>query len=87
MSTDPSTSSKRVSAQQAAESAKRHLASLVSSVAGIRVEEAEVHPEGDQWRITLSYELSDDPYAARTYKLFLVDIQTAEVVSMRMVKG
>lgn len=90
MSTDPSsssTSSGRISAQEAAKRAAKYLQSLVPNVGGIRVEETEVHPEGDQWRITLSYEPGDEPYAARTYKLFLVDIQTGEVLSMRMRKG
>lgn len=78
----------RITAQDAAKKAADYLRSFSSQAHNIKVEEVELDPNDEsEWRITLSYVSLDEPFAGRALKLFRVDVQTGEVLGMRMRKG
>ncbi|MFH1417335.1 MAG: hypothetical protein ABII12_03505 [Planctomycetota bacterium] len=79
-------SSQRILPQEAARSAAEYLKAFVPDAAAITVEEVESGPEDTEWRITLSYQSGGLPFMAKKYKLFVVNAQTGDVLSMRIRK-
>jgi hypothetical protein len=80
-----------IDVKQAAQSASNFFASLYNSegVPDVRLEEVELTEDGKHWLITLSFPPSPMPpgviYSpARQYKIFKVDAQTGDVLSMKI---
>jgi hypothetical protein len=76
----------RISAKQAANSARAYMKSLVPVAADVSVEEAELSEDERFWLITLGYEFA--PFGGpKEYKVFKVDAQSGEVLSMKIREG
>ncbi len=87
MSSNPSSSSSstgRIPPQVAAHKAAEYLQTFVRDAINITVEEVELGSDDAEWRITLSYQAGTLGMMGRNYKLFRVNAQTGEVLSMRI---
>jgi hypothetical protein len=80
-----------IDVKQAAQSASNFIAGLYSNetISDVRLEEVELSEDGKHWLITLSFPLPASLGVmylggARQYKLFKVDANTGEVLSMKI---
>ena len=85
-------SPKRISPKEAAEEALKYFIDLTGNSNGIALEEIELSEDGKKWNLTLSSsEASPFMYGSitggsKSYKAFVVDAYTGEIVSMKIRK-
>lgn len=84
---------KRISPKEAANEALKYFIDLTGSSSGVALEEIELSDDGKRWNLTLSLsESTPFMYAsitnsmAKSYKAFVVDAYTGEIISMKIRK-
>ena len=82
---------KKIDAKQAAQSASKYFTDLTDYTEGVTIEEVEINEDGDYWLITLGYLIHDSTpmnvlsgQETIKYKVLQVDVNTGEVVSMKI---
>jgi hypothetical protein len=80
-----------INAKEATEKAKEHLAAFFPDAEMVQLEELELSPDKTCWLITLSYEGDSGSVASSMlvgksvrYKLFKLDTESGEVISMKI---
>ncbi len=82
---------KKIDAKQAAQNASKYFTDLTGYTEGVTIEEVEISEDGDHWLITLGYLIHDSTpmnvlsgQETIKYKVLQVDVNTGEVVSMKI---
>ena len=77
--------------KEAAQKASEYFATLYTDegIHSVQLEEVEISDDGKYWLITLSYPMPGqlptiDPNHKRKYKVFKIDAETGQVVSMKI---
>ncbi|MDF1574099.1 MAG: hypothetical protein P1P86_02775 [Bacteroidales bacterium] len=80
-----------INVKEATEKAKEHLLSFFPDAEQVQLEEVELSPDKAHWLITLSYEGISSSVASSLlvgksllYKLFKLDADNGEVISMKI---
>ena len=86
-----SSETKKIDAKQAAKNASKYFTDLTGYTEGVTVEEVEISEDRDYWLITLGFLVHDSTpmnvlsgQKTIKHKIFKVDVNTGEVVSMKV---